>query len=101
MNDTANEKPKAEPAVPNIPLAYDRSAFAEVGLPAEVINHPPHYGGDTTYETIKVIEAWGLGFNLGNAVKYISRADSKGTRIDDLMKARWYIERELEKGRQG
>jgi hypothetical protein len=38
------------------------------------INHPPHYGGDSTYEAIKVIEAWGLGFSLGNALKYICRA---------------------------
>jgi hypothetical protein len=99
MTDT-KENPKAEPAAPTIPLAYDRSAFAGVGPPTEVINHPPHYGGDTTYEAIKVIEAWDLGFNLGNVVKYISRADSKGTPIDDLRKAAWYLERELEKRRQ-
>lgn len=35
-------------------------------LTRETINHPQHYGGDTTYEAIKVIEAWGLGFCLGN-----------------------------------
>ena len=45
----------------------------------EKVNHPQHYGGDTTYETIKVIEAWALDFCLGNAVKYISRAGKKGT----------------------
>lgn len=61
----------------------------------ERINHPPHYGGDTTYEAIKVIEAWGLGFCLGNAVKYICRADSKGSSVEDLEKARWYIDREI------
>jgi hypothetical protein len=37
----------------------------------EAVNHPAHYGGDTTYEAIKVIEAWNLGFHDGNAVKYI------------------------------
>lgn len=63
------------------------------------INHPPHYGGDTTYEAIKVIEAW-LGeesraFLLGNVLKYIARAGKKeGTDAkDDLRKALWYLAR--------
>ena len=62
------------------------------------IDHPQHYGGDTTYETIKVIEAWGLGFHLGNTVKYISRAGTKpdADLIDDLQKAKWYLDRYLE-----
>ena len=63
----------------------------------ETVNHPSHYGGDTVYETIKVIEAWGLNFRLGNAVKYISRAFSKGTPLEDLKKAAWYLNREIEK----
>lgn len=65
----------------------------------ELVNHPSHYGGDTTYEAIKVIEAWGLGFCLGNAVKYISRAGKKNTlkTVEDLKKAVWYIEREIKK----
>ena len=50
----------------------------------EMVDHPDHYGGeDNPYEAIKVIEEWGLGFNLGNAVKYISRADKKGKRLED------------------
>lgn len=62
----------------------------------ELIDHPKHYGGkDNPYETIKVIEAWGLGFNLGNVVKYISRAGKKDFLIQDLEKAKWYLEREL------
>lgn len=59
------------------------------------VQHPVHYGGDTTYEAIKVIEAWDLGFHLGNAAKYISRAGKKGDRLEDLQKARWYIDREI------
>lgn len=59
------------------------------------VDHPKHYGGDDVYETIKVIEAWNLGFHLGNAVKYISRAGKKGDRKEDLLKAKWYIEREI------
>lgn len=61
------------------------------------IEHPGHYGGDTTYESIKVIEAWGLGFNTGNAVKYISRAGRKdGEPYEkDLAKAIYYLQQEL------
>lgn len=62
----------------------------------ENINHPQHYGGDTVYETIKVIEAWELGFNLGNIMRYISRAGKKGDALDDLKKARWYLDREIQ-----
>ena len=58
------------------------------------VNHPPHYkvGG---IETIDFIEAKKLNYNLGNAVKYITRADHKGNRNEDLQKALWYINREL------
>jgi hypothetical protein len=60
------------------------------------VDHPAHYGGaDNPYEAIKVIEAWDLGFNLGNAVKYVSRAGKKGDAIEDLRKAAWYLEREI------
>lgn len=59
----------------------------------ESVNHPSHYGGDTTYEAIKVIHAWGLDFCLGNTVKYIARAGKKdpGKEIEDLKKAAWYL----------
>jgi hypothetical protein len=63
--------------------------------PYSSVDHPSHYGGDTTYEAIKVIEAWGLNFNLGNVVKYICRVDAKGG-IEDLEKARFYIDREIQ-----
>lgn len=65
----------------------------------ETVNHPQHYGGNTPYEAIKVIEAWELGFCLGNAVKYISRAGKKDpTKTkEDLQKALWYVQRELTK----
>lgn len=65
------------------------------------VNHPPHYGGDSTYEAIKVIEAWGLDFCLGNAVKYISRAGKKGDALEDLKKARWYIDRLIQRMEAG
>lgn len=67
----------------------------------DAVEHPNHYGGkDNPYEAIKVIEAWRLGFNLGNAVKYISRHDKKNTtkqgHIEDLKKALFYLNREIE-----
>lgn len=63
----------------------------------DAVNHPLHYGGkDNPYEAIKVIEAWGLGFCLGNTVKYIARAGRKTpSLVEDLEKARWYLEREI------
>lgn len=68
---------------------------------SEKVNHPDHYKApndpDNIYEAIKVIEAWGLGFALGNCVKYLSRAGKKGDRLEDLRKARWYLDREIAK----
>lgn len=65
----------------------------------EKINHPKHYGGDQTYEAIKVIDAWELGFELGNAIKYIARAGKKDitTQKEDLEKAIWYIKHFINK----
>ena len=64
----------------------------------EMVNHPNHYGGEENiYEAIKVIEAWDLGFNLGNSIKYISRAGKKNNKLEDLEKASWYINREINK----
>ena len=63
-----------------------------------MVDHPSHYGGeDNLYECIKVIEAWGLNFNMGNALKYISRYGQKAGahEIEDLEKAVWYIQREI------
>jgi hypothetical protein len=66
----------------------------------DMVNHPPHYktGG---IETIDYIEAKELNFHLGNAVKYISRANHKGTPIEDIRKAIWYLERELDRRHKG
>lgn len=60
----------------------------------ETVNHPAHYqsGG---IEAIDVIEAFELGFNLGNAAKYILRAGRKGDALEDLKKAHWYLHREI------
>jgi len=60
----------------------------------DLVNHPAHYkvGG---IETIDFIEAKKLGYNLGNVVKYLTRADHKGNKLEDLRKAQWYLTREI------
>ena len=66
----------------------------------EMINHPSHYN-QGKYEAIDVIEDWKLNFNLGNTVKYISRAGHKDNIIQDLKKASWYLNREIERLEKG
>jgi len=61
---------------------------------ADPIHHPPHYTFGAI-EVIDAIEAWELGFHLGNVVKYVARSDLKGSKLDDLKKARWYLDREI------
>lgn len=60
------------------------------------VSSPSHYIEGRKYEPRKVITDWGLNFNLGNAVKYLSRAGRKGDKIEDLRKAIQYIEFEIE-----
>ena len=93
-------------------LVVDENTFADILSPEdliahpELVNHPKHYGGESDpYEAIKVIEAWNLNFNLGNCLKYISRAgrkyDNPKTKdmktLEDLKKAAWYMQREVER----
>lgn len=64
----------------------------------EQVNHPSHYGGkDNPYEAIKVIEAWGANFCIGNCLKYLSRIGKKDPSkiLEDYKKALWYLQREI------
>ena len=62
----------------------------------EAVNHPAHYTQHpSNVECIEITEH--MGFCLGNAMKYIWRADLKGKDIEDLKKAIWYIQREVER----
>lgn len=72
-------------------------AVVDEALP-EAVNHPAHYGGDTTYEVIKVAEAWGLDKDayLFNVLKYVARAGKKGSKQEDLEKADFYIKRRID-----
>jgi hypothetical protein len=60
------------------------------------INHPSHYQGNAL-EAIQVIEAFDLGFALGNTIKYVLRAGKKDCRLKDLKKAQWYLAYEISK----
>ena len=64
----------------------------------EMVDHPKHYNMGK-YEAIEVIEDWGIGFNLGNTVKYISRAGHKDKVkvIEVLKKAAWNLDREIKR----
>lgn len=62
----------------------------------ETVNHPGHYGGDVKFEAIKLIDDWGLGFSGGNALKYLVRARHKGSEMEDLQKALWYVRHAIE-----
>lgn len=65
-------------------------------LKSEKVKHPSHYGGaDNKYEAIKIIDAWSLSFSLGNAIKYLLRSEYKGERLEDLKKAAWYLDHEI------
>ncbi len=68
-------------------------------LPAhrdDPIDHPSHYTF-SNIEPIDVIEAWGLGFHMGCLLKYVCRAGHKGNRVEDLRKAAWYLNREIQR----
>lgn len=73
--------------------------FSFTPIEPEAVDHPSHYGGENdVYEVIKVIEAWGLGYHLGNALKYIRRAGVKNpeTEAEDLRKAAWHLNRKAD-----
>lgn len=92
VNDVVNVIAAAEPSAPaELPIVM----YDPVHDP---VTRPAHYT-DGGIETIDFIEAKGLGYHLGNAVKYISRAGKKGTNngLEDLKKAQWYIARAIEK----
>ena len=101
LRDFAKRRAMANP-ITNLPkgmtVADAEEIVADVNRAIaqhDAVNHPAHYtaGG---IETIDFIEAKQLGYNLGNVVKYITRADHKGNKLEDLRKAQWYLTREIE-----
>lgn len=100
------EKKRAKKLISGLPVIGQGDEYEQKGnkwkvvaiatTPKQIdnVNHPAHYkvGG---IETIDFIEAKKLNYNLGNVVKYITRADHKGNMYEDLCKARWYLNREI------
>ena len=79
-------------AMPDVPVKPKKRKDTIISRLNDPVNHPSHYtsGG---IETIDFIEAKDLDYNLGNVVKYITRADKKGKKLEDLKKAQWYLNR--------
>ena len=77
---------------------YDKEALngRENLARREAVNHPSHYNAGNI-EVIDAIEDWGLDFNAGNVVKYVARHQHKANAIEDLKKARWYLDRIIER----
>ena len=61
----------------------------------EMVNHPSHY--NQGIETIEYIESWSMNFNTGNVIKYVTRAGYKNNQLEDLKKAMWYLQREIDR----
>ncbi len=77
-------------------MATSQGGFnTERGSPMSAVDHPPHYN-QGKIEPIAVIEDWQLDFCLGNTVKYIARSPHKGSELEDLEKAAWYLARKIE-----
>lgn len=74
---------------------YNEDENETLLIKVDAVNHPEHYNRGK-YETIDVIEEWGLDFHCGNAIKYISRHKHKGQPKKDIEKAIWYLQRYLE-----
>lgn len=113
LHDSENLKP-----APEIPIAVPPASVREVPIDEvqgnimahmlceriekpEAVNHPLHYGGDTTYECIKVLKAWMSadeyrGFLRGNAIKYLCRTGKKDETVQELKKSAWYINKLIE-----
>lgn len=78
------------------PLSEAIKEWVDCKEEEDVVNNPPHYTEHPSgIECIQVTEH--MGFNLGNAIKYIWRCDLKKDAIEDLKKAKWYIDREIDK----
>ena len=71
--------------------------------PVSMVDHPAHYVSKNGVEVIDIIEEFGLGFHLGNVIKYVLRAGHKLNELEDLEKAKWYLERviDLKKTEEG
>jgi len=79
----------------HLPKNSNFGATPRVPERKEMVNHPSHYQTKSGMEVIDVIEAFDLGFNLGNVIKYCLRCGKKDADVQELEKAKWYLEREI------
>ena len=90
------KKTKSDPVAKKIHDSYFKESLpnvdrAQLAKLPERVNHPSHYN-QGKYEVIDVIQDWGLDFTEGNVVKYVARSKHKENRVEDLKKARWYLD---------
>jgi hypothetical protein len=76
-------------------IPVDKQNAAVKNSASSAVSHPEHYVAGRLYEPKDVIRDWGLNFNLGNVVKYVARAGRKGDKLEDLQKARQYLDFEI------
>jgi len=82
--------------VGNCPVCVNRIYNKRKPINNDPINHPAYYNSHPSkVECIDIIEH--MNFCIGNAIKYLWRAGLKGSVLEDLKKAKWYIEREIQK----
>ena len=72
----------------------DPRDYEGYGMTDDPVTHPSHYNHGN-YEVIDVINDWKLNFNIGNTLKYLARSDHKGKKLEDLKKAKFYLEYEI------
>jgi len=95
--EPVEEKTKSDPVAKKLHGEYFKESLdlnrdrAQLAKLPERVNHPSHYN-QGKYEVIDVIQDWGLDFTEGNVVKYLARSKYKENRIEDLKKARWYLD---------
>ena len=91
---SATQAEAVKQVAPQVFQGVSGNQYKVMDFSVDNVNSPSHYkaGG---IETIDFIEAKQLGYNLGNVVKYVSRAHYKGMKIEDLKKAEWYLKREI------
>lgn len=90
----SNRKDEPTDIISEAPCGYDFEMASQ--HEDDAVNHPPHYTSHPSgIECIQVTEH--MGFCIGNAIKYLWRADLKHDAVEDMRKAIWYIEREIER----
>jgi len=75
-----------------------KGVYVDTRPTTDWVNHPPHYHVGSEHEVWKCLNAWGLELDalLWNAVKYIARSGKKGSTLEDLKKAQWYLNKRIE-----